>query len=106
MIIFINYILGNGTFLFQDYKIFFIFIETSSIIFFLYFRRNFPRLKNKKAPSSKNFYISGGNLQSLKKQTKKSALKKVLDSYIFTIFTAIKHREIPHEAKIQHGDVT
>ena len=40
------------------------------------------------------------------KQTKKSALKKFLISYdVFTIFTAVKHREIPCEVKMQHRHI-
>ena len=49
----------------------------------------------------------GGNLQRLEKQTKMSALKKFFVSYdVFTIFTSIKHREIPCEAKMQHKEIT
>ena len=52
----------------------------------LYFRREFPKPE---------------------KQTKKSALKKFLVANdVFTMLTAIKHKQIPCEAKIQHRDIT
>ena len=42
-----------------------------------------------------------------KKQTKKSALTKFLVSCdVFTIFTAVKHKETPCEAKIQQRYIT
>ena len=80
---------------------------------------NFPHLKNEKIPLLKGFlYFRKWNflapsIESLlyfrnelanpKKQTKKPALKIFITSYcVFTIFTAVKHREIPFGAIIQH----
>ena len=52
----------------------------------------------------KKLVIFQEQLRKLENQTKKSALKTFLISYdVFTNFTAVKHREIPCEAKIQHG---
>ena len=45
----------------------------------------------------KTSYISGENLHRPEKQT---------NFYVLRIFTAVKHREIPYEEKMQHRDIT
>ena len=127
-----SYISGNGTFRLQRKEISYIFSKESLPYIsgngkgtFLYFRKlltfqevtlraqkkkKHPPLKNSLyfgkynflATSLKNFLYFRRNFQSLKKTSKKSALKKFLVSYVFTIFKAVKHRKIPCEAKIQH----
>ena len=47
----------------------------------------------------KTTYISGGILQSLENQEKKSALKKFVSYDAFTIFTAVKHGKFPVKQK-------
>ena len=44
------------------------------------------------------------NFQSLKTKQKKSALKTLVSYDVFTIFTTVKHKDMPCEAKTQHGD--
>ena len=57
--------------------------------------------------SNKIRNFSGGSLQSLKNKQKNPALKKFFVSYdVFAIFTAVKHKEIPCETKIEHKDIT
>ena len=59
----------------------------------------FPETETPKRKLSKASYISG-ELARLKKQTKKSSLKKFLICYnVFAIFTSVEHMEIPCETK-------
>ena len=54
----------------------------------------------------KNFIYFRRELAKPEKQTKNSDLKKFLVPYnVFAIFTAVKHRKIPCEAKMQHKDI-
>ena len=52
------------------------------------------------SPKLKKLLYFRRKLANPKKQTKQTALKKFLVSYdVFAIFTSVKHKEIPCEAK-------
>ena len=50
-----------------------------------------------------NSFISRRNLQSLK--NKKICSEEFVSYDVFTIFTAVKHRQTPSGAKTQHRDI-